>query len=107
MSLDVSIVDPQGNTLFEYNITHNLTTMAKHADLYMPLWRPEEIDIFTTDQMLRPLFLGYKKLKDDPIYFRQFNPVNGWGTYDGLLTFCREYLRACIVLPDSKISVWR
>jgi len=30
-------------TLFDTNITHNLTTMADKAGIYYALWRPEEI----------------------------------------------------------------
>jgi len=89
------------------NITHNLNTMAGEADLYYPLWRPEEIDIEYARQLIEPLRDGLALLKSDPERFKEFNPENGWGNYDGLVSFVENYLRACEEYPDAKIRVWR
>ena len=42
MSLDVKLVDENGDYLYEDNITHNLGQMADRADIYKCLWRPDE-----------------------------------------------------------------
>ena len=50
---------------------------------------------------------GIKKMKSNPEYFKKFNPENGWGTYEGLLSFAEKYLEACKEYPSSFISVSR
>jgi len=89
------------------NITHNLTRMASEAGLYEPLWRPEEIDIETAKQLTEPLKKGLALLESNPGRFEQFNPSNGWGNYEGLVSFVRNYLRACVDYPDATIRVSR
>ena len=34
------------------NITHNLNRMAEAVDLYLPLWRPEEIGIAQAEEIV-------------------------------------------------------
>jgi len=89
------------------NITHNLTTMADAAGLYRPMWRPEEIGIKTAAQLIDPLSDGLMALRDDPERFKKFNPENGWGTYEGLVSFVESYLDACKQYPDARIKVSR
>lgn len=43
----------------------------------------------------------------DPGRFMQFNPKNGWGDYDGLLDFIKQYLAECICYPDAIIEISR
>lgn len=105
----VRVNTEQGETnyVFEYNITHNLNTMAEKAGIYQHLWRPEELNISYAKDLIEPLRNGLKKLLDNPDYFKTFNPDNGWGDYSGLLRFVEEYLEACIEYPESIISVSR
>jgi hypothetical protein len=65
--------------------------MAREAGLYEHLWRPEEIGIATAGQLIEPLRDGLTRLESDPKRFKRFNPTNGWGDYEGLLEFVREY----------------
>lgn len=97
----------KSNTIYNGNITHNLNDMAKQADLYMPIWRPDEIDITKAHQLIPILTDGLARLKADPIKFRSFNPANGWGSYETLLEFVEEYLTACTLYPDADVSTWR
>jgi hypothetical protein len=45
MSLDVYLTAIRPTTVFDLNITHNLGEMARQANLYQCLWRPEEVPI--------------------------------------------------------------
>ena len=111
MSLDVYlevVVDTGGSEprtleLFERNITHHLNTMAGEAGIYKHLWRPEEIDITHAEQLIEPLRGGLKQLRADPAKFRAHNPSNGWGSYEGLVEFVADYLRACEENPRAEV----
>lgn len=95
------------NKVFEYNITHNLGRMAREAGIYQYLWRPEELGITRASQLIDPLEQGLLSLEADPSFYRAYNPKNGWGKYENLLAFVRDYLNACIEYPDAEISVNR
>lgn len=93
--------------LFEINITHNLATMAEKAGLYEPMWRPDENGYVYAKDVLPALKNGYRQLKKNANYFKQFNPENGWGDYDGLLQTVELYAAACAKYPDGKLEVSR
>lgn len=95
------------NEAYHANITHNLNTMAKAAGIYECLWRPEEIGITQAEQLIEPLRAGLELLESDPARFEKFNPENGWGSYEGLMQFVRNYLKACEQFPGAEVSVWR
>lgn len=103
----VATSDEESDELFTANITHNLNTMAGAAGIYEHLWRPEEIGITTARQLIEPLRAGLDQLVCYPERFKQHNPENGWGTYDGLVRFVREYLAACVTNPDATVRVSR
>ena len=93
--------------VYTANITHNLGKMAGEAGIYQYLWRPDEINIVYAEQLIEPLHIGLILLENNPARFKRFNPVNGWGTYDGLVAFVRDYLNACEEYPTAEIDVWR
>lgn len=99
--------DDMTNDLYHDNITHNLTTMAKEAGIYKELWRPEELGVEKAWQLICPLSAGLVTLLRDPAHFKTFDPENGWGNYDVLVEFVKNYLRACIDNPDAKVEVCR
>lgn len=99
--------DDKRQPIYEANITHNLAEMAREAELYEALWRPDENGYRRAEQLIEPLRYGLKKLQDNPEYFKQFNPENGWGNYDNLVTFVRLYLRACEEWPEATVEVSR
>jgi hypothetical protein len=107
MSLDVKLRALQPTSVFDWNITHNLGKMADEAGIYEALWRPEEIDVTTAEQLIPILSNGLDLLLEDPEHFKQFNPENGWGDYEGLIQFVGAYLKACKEHPDAVIEVWR
>ena len=95
------------NEAYSANITHNLNKMAGEAGIYKHLWRPDEIDISTAKELIKPLQEGLKVLRDDPDRFKVFNPSNGWGSYDVLVGFVKNYLAACEQYPEAVVSVSR
>lgn len=112
--------------LYESGITHNLTEMAKKAGVYEALWRPyrlkpdfiptkdyneemnfEDKSIVLAIEIIPYLEKGLKNLKDNPEYFKQFNPKNNWGSYDVLLKFVYRYLKACKEDPEAIVEADR
>ena len=90
-----------------FNITHNLGKMADKADIYKALWRPEEIGVIYAKDIINLLENGIKKLQNKPKYFKKFESENGYGTYDGFLSFVVDVLIECKNNPDFKIEVSR
>lgn len=103
----ISEVETETNEVFSANITHNLGDMAMAVGIYEHLWRPEEIDIKKANQLIDPLRETLHKLKINPDEYKKYNPNNGWGSYDTLVTFISKYLDACYEYPESDVVVWR
>ena len=113
MSLDVDLMVIQPTSIFSMNITHNLGKMAQAVvlengkTLYDVLWRPEEHNYFTASDITSLLHEGMIKLICFPEKYKPYNPENGWGEYDGLVNFVREYYNACLVNPEAELRVSR
>jgi len=103
----VTCVVPESEEVYSANITHNLTSMAHEAGIYKCLWRPEEVGITKAEQLIDPLTDGLALMKADPERFEKHNPTNGWGSYDGFISWVERYLVACKEYPDADVSVWR
>jgi hypothetical protein len=88
-------------------ITHNLNEMAMEDGIYKQLWRPEEIGASTAGDIIGGVEIGLSAMKLNPKKFKKFNPPNGWGTYEGLVSFTEQYLAACKKHPDARIYVSR
>lgn len=89
--------------LFWGNITHNLNRMADKAGIYHAMWRPDEIGIFKAGDLIMPLEAGLEILKADPDGFRELNPENGWGSYEGLVQFVSNLAAACREHPNANV----
>jgi len=112
MSLDVTLVVTQPTQVFTQNITHNLGLMAAQVELgtttlYNLLWRPETQGIRYAHELIHPLVAALKELRAKPHYYSQWNPTNGWGTYEALCGFVREYLQACRDNPEAEVHACR
>lgn len=111
MSLDVYLTakDEDGNEIEVYsaNVTHNLTHMADKAGIYYALWRPEERGWTKAGDIVAVLEDGLANLKENQTHFEQFNPSNGWGSYEHFVPWVEEYLKACKQYPSAVIKVWR
>lgn len=109
MSLTIYLHDPtstyKGGSLWDGNITSNLSRMANEVGVYECLWNPDKDR--PAKGLIPTLEEGLKKLKGDPIYYKQFNPSNGWGTYEGLIEFLTDYLQACHSFGLARIEVYK
>jgi len=104
---DVSYSQTVSDVAYTANITHNLNSMAEAAGIYKELWRPDELGLTKAKELIAPLEAGFIKLVTKPENFTKYNPENGWGTYDGLVEFVKNYLVACQTYPESRIEVSR
>ena len=113
MSLDVYLTTPpcphcgRSDEGFSANITHNLSEMADEAGIYDIVWRPEEHNIKTAEQLIVPLRRAILEMKADPKRFEKHNASNGWGLYEHFLPWLEEYLAACEKMPDATVSANR
>jgi hypothetical protein len=107
MSLDVTLTTSSEITAFDANITHNLSPMAKAARVYEVLWCPEEINLKYAKELIPLLEGGLQRLRSDPDRYKEFNPPNGWGRYEVLVSFIEGYLKACRENPTATVSASR
>jgi hypothetical protein len=137
MSLDVEIyrnyhvtydegktLEPQRESLYSSNITHNLNKMATEAGLYEALWRPyqlkKEYDIPEGDydaeykfeeanpvrayEIIPIIEKGLEDMKARPEHYEKFNSPNGWGMYHNFVPWIEEYLQALKEYPESFVE---
>lgn len=107
MSLDLYLHEVSEHCVYDANITHNLNKMAAEAGIYKHLWRPEELGITEASELLEPLEEGLARLKANPDHFKQFEPSNGWGDYEGLVKFVEKYIEAIKEHPGARVSACR
>ena len=93
--------------VFHGNITHNLGKMAKHVGVYNHLWKPDDVGVIYANELIFPLRKGIHQMKINPDKYKEFNPDNGWGTYENLLELMENYLNKCYEYPDSIIQISR
>ena len=103
----VSVRIGETNEVYSANITHNLGKMAVAAGIYDFVWRPDENGITKASQLIEPLRDGLSRLKSNPIYYKQFDSENGWGSYKNFLPWIERYLNACQCNTDANIHVSR
>jgi len=113
VSLDVDLMVTKPVSVYSNNITHNLGTMASHVKLgddltlYGVLWRPEEKGLYFAHEISDYLDIAWNILMSEPNFYKNFNPENGWGSYEGLCDFVYKYRNACWDNPDAELSVCR
>ena len=137
MSLDVEIyrnyhvtydegktLEPQRESLYRSNITHNLNRMADEAGLYEALWRPyhlkegynipendyqaeykfEEVNPVRAYEIIPIIEKGLEDMKARPKHYEKFNSSNGWGMYEHFVPFIEEYLKALKEYPEAFVE---
>lgn len=111
MSLDIDFkwLDEDAS----YNITHNLSSMAEAAGLHAVMWmglvlRGDAIvKVERAADMIPALAAGIATLASDPARFRQEEPANRWGSYEGLLRTAVAVLHRCVMWPDATVTFCR
>lgn len=113
MSLDIDLMVTKPCSVYSANITHNLNKMAMEVklgdgmNLYQVLWRPDEHGYTKAIDILSLLHEGMVELISFPEKYKQYNPENGWGDYDGFVNFVRGYHSACLDNPYADLSISR
>ena len=111
MSLDVDLMVTQPVSVYSGNITHNLNSMAAAVvlsnglTLYQVMWCPDEYDLKFARDISNLLDEGWNILLADPERYKEYNPPNGWGSYDGLCNFVYKYRNACWDNPDAELRI--
>lgn len=114
MSLDIYLTLPacehcgsKGQQVASRNVTHNLGKMAREAGVYEALWRPTENGLKLAGDLIAPLEAGIANLRSRPEHFKQFNPENGWGSYDDFVPWLESLLEVCREYPMADVGTWR
>ena len=107
MSLDISLHEVSRHSVYEDNITHNLTKMAEALGVYKAIWHPEEVGIKYAKDLGTILEHKYIELLSNSKKYKQYNATNGWGMYENFCRFINELLIACKEHPDAEIEVGR
>lgn len=106
-------IEIETNEFWHGNITHNLGKMAENClsldeesqryNLYYLLWRDTQVPFTGNYLNVYIAHLAYclYVLRNNPNYFKQFNPSNGWGTYEQLVEFVRSFIHALIDMPSG------
>ena len=107
MSLDIDLVDKNGEVVWSGNVTHNLGRMARQVPwLYQAVWMPDEHDM-EADNVLEAVSNGLAHLLENPYTYKKFEPETGWGTYEGFCKFLLDYAIALGNNKDCEIIVCR
>ena len=86
MSWDASLVDDRGQTIGDWNFTHNTSVMIYSAladGVSSPWWA--RLSGLSGPEGAEFLHRIIRCLEADPELFRGMNPGNGWGNYDALV----------------------
>ena len=85
-----------------FNLTYNLTPMLCAAG--MPAWS-EFIGMRAGDA--GPIWQSVAdELRRDPDRYKDLNPPNGWGDYDGAVEVISALAAACAKHPDATVGGW-
>lgn len=114
MSLDVTLTKTMPAEVYNSNITHNLAKMAEQVVVWPSnltlrdvLWHPKEHNLKFARDIAEMLDEVFGILLAEPDRFKTYNPENGWGNYDTLVSFVYNYRNACWDNPGAEISVSR
>lgn len=88
-------------------VTHNLARMASYGKkpIYQALWRPEQLNFTKASQLAGAIRDYLSEFEKYPSQYREFDPPNGWGSYDSFHQALKKLLEFCEQNPDAKYSV--
>ena len=89
-------------SVFDANITYNVTAMWKRAGCYGALY---ESGGKRARDILPTLESAYEHMRDNPRAYEVLNPLNGWGSYETALPWLWRLMVACREYPDAVIGV--
>lgn len=114
---EVVLFEREDNEYWHGNITHNLVTMAMQCvcecpyrvTLYKILWLPQESGLLGKKGVLTPSYIKalsvcLNALKEHKDFYEKYNPKNGWGNYENLVSFIESFIKATSNIPQDKYS---
>lgn len=84
------------------NYTSNVAPMWAHA---LNGVRLRDFHHAPCSEAAGPLAEAVKRMEADPATYREMNPPNGWGDYEGALHYLRRLAEACATHPKCRIRV--
>ena len=100
MSYGVRLTATVPTTVHEAGITSNLGPMFRQALGYGLKDLPTD-----ATACIEPLERAVHDMIVSPDTYRELNPPNGWGDYDGALTFLQRLLQACREYPNAAVEI--
>lgn len=82
-----------------------LEEMARAAELYDVIWKPDSLGINKAGQLIEPLRRGLKILQDNPRKFKKMDKPIGWAKYAQFVEWVKDYLEAAETDLDADIEV--
>lgn len=101
MSWDVSLICDGHEDVDCGNYTSNVAPMYKKA-LGISF---RDIDGQLASGVALTLTHGIIEMTSNPRVYRNMNPENGWGNYEGALWFLAKIIRECLFYPEFKVKV--
>lgn len=99
---DVGKDEPIDCELYWRNCTHNLAPMWHLAGVYDALYKSNND---TAEKYIEVLEKGIADMEARPEEYKELNPPNGWGNYEGALNFLKDFTNNCKEYPKSIIGV--
>lgn len=103
MSWDINIKAKREVSIFEANITYNLSDMY-----YRCIDKEKGLKLFDNmncKEALPILQKAIEDLIDNKEEYEKLNPENGWGSYEHLLGTFLDMRKCCIDNPDGIIEL--
>lgn len=108
MSLDFYLTADTGSEyppeVFWQNITHNVLPMWRLAGCCDALYESHGL---LAGGLVPTLERAAVKMEACPDEFKNMNPENGWGSYEGALKFLQDVLAACREHPKATVRISR
>ena len=101
MSWWVSVQPQHPTPDLDVNITYNVGRMLRRAGMH-----PNIINGMKVSEAYPIVSNGVAVMEDNPDYFRMFDAVNGWGTYETTLKAVVEIGRALYQADNDDIVRW-
>lgn len=110
MSYDIDLVESMchechcGDVVYHSNMTSNVSGMWDDAGIELRLYCYDREHAGDEARVVAPLLTeAIHKMEADPERYRAMEPSNGWGSYEGTLSFLRKLRDACLMYPNARI----
>ena len=104
MSVDLSIKAKRTIEIYDANITYNLAAMYyKAIDEELGLEKLQGMSCKDALPIIERAITDMIEKKEE---YEKLNPINGWGTYEGLLNTFKDIKNICEENPDGIFELY-